>query len=186
MKRMATRSPRFNLPAQRDEVPEKPGANPPEHSANPIGATRHRPPALIGRVSGHGFQPTDATIALQNLNVMTVDQRFNLPDNIRVRFADEDKGVAGHKPLRIELINPISGHDGGAPRRYTRLPNAVSDEKCLCRIEHFVATLFEKLFSQTKEPLAALGGGGRRTCTAQPTAVRHHADRGSSRGCQGS
>jgi hypothetical protein len=83
---------------------------------------------------------------------MTVDQRFNLPNNIRVRFADEDKGVADHMPLRIELINPVSGQDGGAPRCYTRLPNAVSVEKCLCRIEHLSATLFEKLLPQTNEP----------------------------------
>jgi hypothetical protein len=85
------------------------------------GATRHRPLPLIGRVTRHGFQPTDETIALQNLNVMTVDQRFNLPDNIRVLFANEDQGVAGHMPLRVELINPIDGHDGGAPQRYTNL-----------------------------------------------------------------
>jgi hypothetical protein len=84
-----------------------------------LGATRHRPPPLIGRVTGHGFQPTDETAPLQNLNVMTVDERFNLPDNIRVLFADEDKCVAGQMPLRIELINPIDGHDGGAPQRYT-------------------------------------------------------------------
>jgi hypothetical protein len=68
-----------------------------------IGATRHRPLPLIGRVTRHGFQPTAETIAPQNLNVMTVDQRFNLPDNIRVLFADEDQGVAGHMPLRLSL-----------------------------------------------------------------------------------
>jgi hypothetical protein len=41
-----------------------------EHRGVGIGATRHRPPPLIGWVTGHGFQSTDETSALQNLNVV--------------------------------------------------------------------------------------------------------------------
>jgi hypothetical protein len=38
-----------------------------------IGATRQRRPPLIDWVTGHGFDSTDETSALQNLNVVTVD-----------------------------------------------------------------------------------------------------------------
>jgi hypothetical protein len=38
-----------------------------------IGATRHRQLPLIGRVAGQGFQPTNETSALQNLNIVTID-----------------------------------------------------------------------------------------------------------------
>jgi hypothetical protein len=43
---------------------------------------------MIGRGIAYRFQPTDDTTAFQNLNVMSVDQRFNLPDNVRVIFAN--------------------------------------------------------------------------------------------------
>jgi hypothetical protein len=93
---------------------------------------------------------------------MTVDERFNLPDNIRVLFADEDKGVAGHTPLRIELINLIDGHDEGAPQHYTDAALMPSRLKNVCA-ELNTLSQRSKVIAADERPLAALGGGGRRT-----------------------
>jgi hypothetical protein len=39
-------------------------------------------------------------------------------------------------PQRRELINPIGGHDGDAPKAALTSRSAVSVDLCLCRIEH--------------------------------------------------
>jgi hypothetical protein len=54
------------------------------------------------------------------------------------------------------------------------LLNAVSVEKCLCRIEHLVATLLET----DEQPLAALGGGGGRRHRADQRGAALHAAMG--------
>jgi hypothetical protein len=56
------------------------------------------------------------------------------------------------------------------------LLNAVSVEKCLCRIEHLVATLLEKLLPQTNN--LDLGGGGRRRHRADQRGAALHAAMG--------
>jgi hypothetical protein len=92
---------------------------PPEHSANPP----RRYSASLAAPYWSGNRPRISADRRDGRppknDVVTVDERFNLPDNIRVLFADEDKCVAGHMRLRIELTDPIDGHDGGAPQRYT-------------------------------------------------------------------
>jgi hypothetical protein len=61
-------------------------STPLEHYANRMGLVGIGSCPLIGRIAGRGFQPTNETSALQNFNLVTIDQRFNLPDNIRVFF----------------------------------------------------------------------------------------------------
>jgi hypothetical protein len=58
------------------------------------------------------------------------------------------------------------------------LLDAVSVEKCLCRIEHLVATLLEKLLPQDGQPSADLGGGGRRRHRADQRGAALHAAMG--------
>jgi hypothetical protein len=62
-------------------------------------------------------KPSDDTSALHNLDVVSVDRRFDRPDNICVVFADEDE--ADNVSPRMELINSIGGHDGGLPIRHS-------------------------------------------------------------------
>jgi hypothetical protein len=73
-------------------------------------------------------KPSDDTSALHNLDVVSVDRRFDRPDNICVVFADEDE--ADNVSPRMELINSIGGHDGGLPILHS---GTVSLEPCLCR-----------------------------------------------------
>jgi hypothetical protein len=73
-------------------------------------------------------KPSDDTSALHNLDVVSVDRRFDRPDNICVVFADEDE--ADNVSPRMELINSIGGHDGGLLILHS---GTVSLEPCLCR-----------------------------------------------------
>jgi Phage integrase family len=79
-------------------------------------------------------KPSDDTSALHNLDVVSVDRRFDRPDNICVVFADEDEGGADNASPRMELINSIGGHDGGLPILHS---GTVSLEPCLCRNRFF-------------------------------------------------
>jgi hypothetical protein len=78
------------------------------HDARAVAGRRHSP--LVG-VSGAGLQPSDDTSALDNLDVVAVDQRFDFPDNVRVLIADED-AAASAPCVRLRTCQQGARHLG--------------------------------------------------------------------------
>jgi hypothetical protein len=63
-------------------------------------------------------EPSDDTGALHNLDVVSVDRRFDRPDNIRVVFAnDDERRTDSASPCT--LVNSIGGHAGASKIHFT-------------------------------------------------------------------
>jgi hypothetical protein len=81
-------------------------------------------------------EPSDDTGALHNLDVVSVDRRFNRPDYIRVVFANEYERRTESTSPCTELVNSIGGHAGASKIYFTwyRIAGIVSFDSCLRRI----------------------------------------------------
>jgi hypothetical protein len=64
-------------------------------------------------------EPSDHTGALHNLDVVSVDRRFDRPDYIGVVFANEYERRTDSAAPCTELVNSIGGHAGASNIYFT-------------------------------------------------------------------
>ena len=70
----------------------------------------------MGTTSDARLQPSYNTNPLQDLYIMAVDQRFDLPNNVLVLLTEENESRASNVALCVKFIDSIIEHDRALAR----------------------------------------------------------------------